>query len=483
MLSTPLGMTTSLVCRVEALERSRLTQPTNGPAARKATVVPRIAPVPLKGKCSEKRHVKVAAQPVMQRSSDGTTPKRIAILVEPSPFTYVSGYKNRFCNTIKHLVEAGCEVMVVTTGRGVVWPGVDSSALRDAPETYHGATVVSSYSFGFPFYPQLPLTLGLSPRIYSKLAKFKPEVIHCSTPGFMVFAAWVYAKLLKVPLVLSYHTHIPKYAPKYNVPFLVPLIWALIRLMHTAAQLTLLTSSLLRNEFKAEKAAPEETLQVWRKGVDTEVFHPRFRSQEMRKRLTNGHPEDPVIVYVGRLGTEKNLTFLKEILARLPNLRLAFVGNGPNREDLEQFFAGTKTTFVGMLHGEDLSAAYASADVFVMPSESETLGFVVMEAMASKVPVIAVRAGGIPDIIDSQGKGGFLYESGNVAEATSYVKSLIENEKFRDRMGSEAREQVARWDWRAATMHLLRVQYPMAIARFKQQQAEEGAQTPAPGFA
>lgn len=123
----------------------------------------------------------------------------------------------------------------------------------------------------------------------------------------------------------------------------------------------------------------------------------------MRDRLTAGHPEDPVMVYVGRLGSEKNLTFLKGVLKRLPNLRLAFVGDGPSREELEQFFAGTRTTFVGMLHGEELSAAYASADVFVMPSETETLGFVVMEAMASQVPVVAVRAGGIPDIIDKNG--------------------------------------------------------------------------------
>ena len=151
---------------------------------------------------------------------------------------------------------------VMHTGRGFKWPGADSSAMQDAPETYYGAQVVNSYSFGFPFYPQLPLTLGLSPRIYKKLADFRPDIIHCSTPGFLVFAAWVYSKLLKVPLALSYHTHIPKYAPKYNVAFLVPLLWALIRLMHTAAQLTLLTSTLMQKEFRFEKAAPDETLHV-----------------------------------------------------------------------------------------------------------------------------------------------------------------------------------------------------------------------------
>jgi len=120
----------------------------------------------------------------------------------------------------------------------------------------------------------------------------------------------------------------------------------------------------------------------------------------MRTRLTDGHPEDPIMVCVGRLSVEKNLEFLKGILARIPNLRLALVGDGPGREGLKKIFAGTKTIFTGMLHGDELSAAYASADIFVMPSETETLGFVVMEAMASEVPVVAV---GIPDIITTQG--------------------------------------------------------------------------------
>eukprot|EP00210_Caulerpa_lentillifera_P007065 g6758.t1 len=399
-------------------------------------------------------------------------PKRIAILVEPSPFTYVSGYKNRFCNTIKHLVEAGCEVLVVTTGRGVTFFGADSSAMRDAPATYHGAEVMGSYSFGCPFYPNLPLTLGLSPRIYKKLAGFKPDIIHCSTPGLLCFSAWIYAKLLNIPLALSYHTHLPKYAPKYKLAFLAPLLWALIRLLHSAAHLTLLTSTLMLNEFHQEKAAPKESMLVWKKGVDTDQFHPKFKSNSMRHRLTSGHPGDPVMVYVGRLGPEKNLEFLKGILTKLPNLHLAFVGDGPAREELHEYFSGTKTTFLGMLHGVELSSAYASADVFVMPSETETLGFVVMEAMASQIPVVAVNAGGIPDIICSKNKGGFLYQAEDVDQATKLVDDLIENEHFRKEMGLAARKQVDRWNWKAATKHLLEVQYPLAISRFRKEQQE-----------
>lgn len=215
--------------------------------------------------------------------------------------------------------------------------------------------------------------------------------------------------------------------------------------------------------------------QVWKKGVDSEVFHPRFRSAAMRERLTGGQPDRPTLVYVGRLGFEKNLFFLREVLQRNPGVGLAFVGDGPARQELQAAFKGTPTQFLGMLHvsaplqceglergeacvwggwggagangdgakpdpadsvglesgreargcggcgavkshalfacstrrgpaspphlqGEDLSAAYASSDIFVMPSESETLGFVVLE--------VSPRAGGGAGKAGKAGKAG-----------------------------------------------------------------------------
>lgn len=95
---------------------------------------------------------------------------------------------------------------------------------------------------------------------------------------------------------------------------------------------------------------PGPVPQVWKKGVDSDTFHPRFRSEAMRLRLTNGRPERPVMVYVGRLGFEKNLFFLREVLARNPDVSLAFVGDGPARVELQAAFKGTATVFLGMMH-------------------------------------------------------------------------------------------------------------------------------------
>lgn len=294
--------------------------------------------------------------------------------------------------------------------------------------------------------------------------EFKPDVIHCSSPGVMPLAALLYSRLLKTSLVYSYHTHVPEYMPRYNLTWLVSFMWAILRFFHNAAHLTLTTSGIMAKELKNFAVAPSKSIDVWKKGVCVDTFNPQFRCSAMRDRLTNGHPEAPLLLSVGRLGAEKNLKFLRDILERVPGARLAFVGDGPSRQELEEYFKGTSTVFAGMLHGEELSAAYASADVFVMPSESETLGFVVLEAMASAVPVVAVRAGGIPDILTRQGEIGYLYEPGEVDTAANMVRTLTQDPVLRKKVGEAAREEVSKWDWRAATIHLLEVQYPLAMA-------------------
>ena len=438
--------------------------------------------------------VRAMSSNLEEAQGEYTIPKRVCIMVEPSPFTYVCGYMNRYRNTIKYLTELGCEVLVVAPGKvrflvvvlrllcvfaqvvfwfsdgvdiavqGVALPGADTSAFVDQPDEFCGARIVSAYSFSCPVYGPLPLTLGLSLRIYKEIKAFNPDVIQCSTPGFMWLAALIYSRFLKAPLVYSYHTHVPNYLPNYNLSWLVPAMWSTIRFFHNAAHLTLATSTVLADELVENEVAPKEAISVWKKGVCSETFHPKYQCDKMRYRLTQGNPEAPLLVSVGRLGSEKNLTFLKGVLERNSGARLAFVGDGPAREDLEEYFKGTDTYFAGMLLGEELAAAYASADVFVMPSETETLGFVVLEAMASSIPVVAVRAGGIPDILTKNGETGFLYESGDVETASQLVKTLLEDGDLRAAVGQAAREEVGLWDWKAATKHLLRVQYPAAMA-------------------
>lgn len=196
-----------------------------------------------------------------------------------------------------------------------------------------------------------------------------------------------------------------------------------------------------------------------------ERFHPKFKDSDMRSRMTEGNPDDFLMVYVGRLGAEKRLMDIKPMLEKMPNARLCLVGKGPHTEDLKKHFKGTNTYFTGQMGGDDLSKAFASADVFVMPSDSETLGFVVLEAMASGVPVVGAKAGGIPDIIDD-GKTSFLVEPGDTDGFVARLRQLQDDKKFCDEMGNNARKEAERWGWEAATSVLRNVQYEQALVNF-----------------
>ncbi|KAF3543901.1 hypothetical protein DY000_02000041, partial [Brassica cretica] len=310
---------------------------------------------------------------ITEARGEGEESEIEAPLLDPE---YVSGYKNRFQNFIRYLREMGDEVIVVTTHEGV-------------PEEFYGAKVIGSRSFPCPYYQKVPLSLALSPRIISEIARFKPDIIHASSPGIMVFGALAIAKMLSVPIVMSYHTHVPVYIPRYTFSWLVQPMWSIIRFLHRAADLTLVPSAAIGKDLVAA-------------GATAGCRFRKLQSPFPLSRNANGEPEKPLVIHVGRIGVEKSLELLKSVMDKLPEARIAFIGDGPFREDLEKLFTGMPAVFTGMLQGEELSQAYASGDVFVMPSESETLGLVVLEAMASGLPVVAARAGGIPDIIPEE---------------------------------------------------------------------------------
>jgi sulfoquinovosyltransferase len=238
---------------------------------------------------------------------------------------------------------------------------------------------------------------------------------------------------------------------------------AAIAFVHNFADLNLVTSPQLKDELAKFGV---KRLDVWRKGIDTVRFNPSFKSSEMRSTLTSGHPEAPLIIYVGRLGAEKKLKQLKTVLERFPQTRLAIVGNGPYLEELQQHFEGTNTVFTGALTGDALSNAFASADVFCMPSDSETLGFVILESMASGVPVVGSNAGGIPDVI-ADGRTGFLARPNDAEDFADKVGILLNDAHLRQNMSVEARIEAEKWDWESATSFLRNIQYRKAIALFR----------------
>lgn len=345
----------------------------------------------------------------------------------------VDGIVTRLRNTISQLRKAGDEVLIFAPSTGIT--------------DFEGAQVVGIPSVPFPLYPELRLALPRS-SIRKKLLEFQPDIIHAVDPALLGIAGIYYSSVLHLPLVVSYHTQLPKYLHYYRLGFIEGLVWKLLRWRHNSAALNLCTSAAMVEDLTRHGIA---RVKLWQRGIDTELFSPDKAASDMRAYLTQGNPDAPLLLYVGRLSPEKNIEQLKPFLDSIPKARLAIIGGGPHKSALEKHFQGSAAFFPGYMRGAELASAFASSDLFVLPSRTETLGLVLLEAMAAGCPVIAARAGGIPDIVED-GVTGFLFEEER--EAIHAAQFLLENSRVRDRIRHEALQEAQRWGWAAATAQL-----------------------------
>jgi glycosyltransferase involved in cell wall biosynthesis len=359
---------------------------------------------------------------------------RIALFTETF-LPKVDGIVTRLKHTVEHLQRSGDQVLVFSPEGG----------LRE----YKGAKIHGVSGMAFPLYPELKLALP-RPSIGEALERFNPDLIHVVNPAVLGLAGIYYSKTLSIPLMASYHTHLPKYLEHYGLGMLEGVMWELIKAMHNQARLNLVTSTAMQTELTEHGV---ERVEVWQRGVDTELFRPELASGEMRSHLSQGHPEAPLLLYIGRLSAEKEIDRIKPVLEAIPGARLALVGDGPFRAELEKHFADLPVHFVGYLAGEQLASAYASADAFIFPSRTETLGLVLLEAMAAGCPVVAANSGGIPDIV-TNGVNGFLFDPTDEQGAITATQKLLESKAEREQMRLNARAEAEKWGWAAATRQL-----------------------------
>ena len=269
-------------------------------------------------------------------------PRKVLLCVEPTPFNYISGYANRFQEMLKYLKQAGDDVSIFTA---------DSDP--NPPKSFLGFPILTHRGFGLPLYNQVTITFDLAGGIPKLLKSFRPDLLHVSTPSAMVIAATLWASIFKVPLVMSYHTDLVGYFKAYlKVPGAGKLAELLLKFFLSRADLVLCTSPQLKEEMIKLGITHVD---VWQKGINTETFNPSFRDESTREFLSAGHPEAPLLLYVGRLGTEKKLERLKVVLDRNPGCRLAFVGKGPAEEALKKHFEGYPVVFAGQMTGTSLS--------------------------------------------------------------------------------------------------------------------------------
>ncbi|MYL64834.1 glycosyltransferase [Bacillus hwajinpoensis] len=363
------------------------------------------------------------------------------------------GVVTRLRASIDYLIDQGHEIQVIAPDLGVrSYRNIRFDGVQ--PRTFF---LYKHRKFGMP-----------TRTIKTYLEEFDPDLVHVVNPAFMGYSGIKYGKKLGVPLIASYHTHVPKYADYYNMSWSEPLLWWHFRRMHNKADINLCTSQAILEELNDQNFY---NMHLWKRGVDTERFNPELRDSDMRRRLSNDHPDKTLLLFVGRLAFEKEIDSLVPMLEQKPDAHLAIVGDGPYRSELEKNFGHLENvTFTGFLHGEELARAYASADAFMFPSTTETLGLVILEAMASGLPVIAAESGPTNEQVED-GSTGLLYRSGTNGNLTEVINRLQESGLLK-KMSKEAYEHSRDYGWRGPAQQLLDF-YESAIEQKqeKQQQA------------
>ena len=356
---------------------------------------------------------------------------RIAYVTETWP-PELNGVSLTVERTVRHLRSRGHLVELIR-------PRQPGEAQLDASDELRTAGCV------IPMYPDLRFGLARAATLERRFEQSRPDVVHLATPGPLAWAALVAARRLRIATTSDFRTNFHQYSRHYGLGFLAGPVLGLLRHFHNLARRTFVPTQASRRELAA---AGFHNLSVVGRGVDTERFTPAARSVALRAHW-HATADTPVFLAVGRVAAEKNvelaLRAFEAARRERPDLRMIVVGDGPARARLTAAYPAAR--FVGAQRGADLAAHYASADVFLFPSLSDTFGNVVMEALASGLPVVAFDcAAAAEHVVD--GLSGRVAvpgdEAGFIAAASALAQSPSALQPMRDAAVVAARR--ATWD-------------------------------------
>jgi len=357
---------------------------------------------------------------------------KIALFSDTYP-NDINGVARTLGTLVAHATRRGHEIALVT-------PRVSPDGAEDA--------VVHRQLPGIPIpiYPDLQLARGIDRRGRTALRDFAPDLVHVATESTVGLSGRRWAVRSGVPLVTSFHTNFPAYAASYRASFMEPWVWRYLRWFHEPAEATLCPSRATLAELEAHGF--HERIGIWSRGVKTDLFHPERRSAEARRRIAPG--ADRILLYVGRIAHEKKVDFVLDAYLRVRDrleerVALVFVGDGPATAALRAR-APADVHFTGFLRGEELAEAYAAADLFVFASETETFGNVVLEALASGVPAVAVNRGGVTETV-LPGRTGILVPPNDLVAFSDACVRLLENDDERLRLAEGARAAALSRNW------------------------------------
>ena len=274
---------------------------------------------------------------------------------------------------------------------------------QDAPADMQNFKEVLVTGMPIPFYKHLKFGFPAKNRLIKLWSGNKPDVVHIATEGPLGWSALQVAKKLNIPVISSYHTNFHQYSKHYGASFLMRPIESYLRYFHNQ---TLATLAPTQKVVKELEASGYKNVSIMARGVDTSQFSPANRSSDLRKKW-GVDESDLVVIHVGRLAKEKNILLVLDAFRAIqktkPTAKLVFVGDGPMRDELAK--ACPQGIFCGSQQGKSLAEHYASADLFIFPSVTETFGNVVPEALASGLCVVAYDYAAAGDIIKHRNSG------------------------------------------------------------------------------
>ena len=362
---------------------------------------------------------------------------RVALVT--SSYNYIpDGVALTLNRLVGYLESQGVEVLVF-------------APIADRPAFVHQGTVVPVPSIALPGRPEYRLALGMAGYVKRQLLDFQPDIIHIGVPDLLGHAALALAKAHGIPVVASYHTRYETYLKHYW--YLAPLegwLKRILRRFYGACREVYVPSESVRQALLADGL--RDNFKPWPRGIDMARFSPAKRSTSWRARYGMG-PDELVILHVSRLVREKRLDTLTAALRQLtvPH-RVLIVGDGPEREFVQGELPNA--IFTGFLAGEDLAAAYASSDIFVFPSDSESFGNVTLEAMASGLPCVCADATGSRSLVAAGGTG-FLAPADDAAAFARHITTLAQGRALRAALGEAARLRAQSFSWEETLAKML----------------------------
>jgi glycosyltransferase involved in cell wall biosynthesis len=295
-----------------------------------------------------------------------------------------------------------------------------------------------------PQYPQLKLGFPAKNKLLSLWKRHRPDIVHIATEGPLGWSALQAAKRLNIPTISSFHTNFHQYSTLYGLGMLTPIIQNYLRYFHNKTLTTLAPTEKLCVELAAQGYA---NLSIMARGIDTELFHPNKRCLELRARW-GVNQKELVVLYVGRLAKEKNITLViqafQKMKSDIPSAKLVFVGEGPLEKELK--LACPEAIFTGNQHGESLAKHYASGDLFLFPSITETYGNVVPEALASGLAVVAFDAAAAAQLI-THGTNGTLITLKDEAAFIDGAQRLAKDKSLMSKYRKSAHEHIQQRSW------------------------------------